>query len=110
MADCTVLRRKCAYDARVATLEDLEGTLQNLRARVTAVETSQTDFGSLASAIKAFGETQQMLADVLREFGGGMRAVADDSNLRIRQLETSAAEIKAAVAEIRALVVTVLER
>ncbi|EUA00915.1 hypothetical protein I546_6371 [Mycobacterium kansasii 732] len=48
----------------------------------------------MVEAIKAFGETQQLLADVLRGYAGEMRATADDSNQRIRSLETSTAEIK----------------
>lgn len=83
-----------AYDADVATPEDLDGVLANLRARVAAVEKSQADYDSMVDAIKAFGATQQLLADVLRGFGGEMRATADDSNQRIRSLEASAAEIR----------------
>ncbi|BCI85232.1 hypothetical protein PJI17_21665 [Mycobacterium kansasii] len=82
------------YDADVATPEDLDGVLANLKARVAAVERSQADYRSMVEAIKAFGETQQLLADVLRGYAGEMRATADDSNQRIRSLETSTAEIK----------------
>ncbi len=99
-----------AYDAWVATLEDLEGALENLRTRVTAVETSQTDYPAMASAIKAVGETQQLLADVLRGFGTGLRDTADDSNQRIRSLEASAAQITASVGEIKTLLAQALTR
>ncbi|KZS85635.1 hypothetical protein [Mycobacterium persicum] len=78
----------------MATPEDLDGVLANLKARVAAVERSQADYRSMVEAIKAFGETQQLLADVLRGYAGEMRATADDSNQRIRSLETSTAEIK----------------
>lgn len=78
----------------MATPEDLDGTLRNLKARVAAVEASQADYRTMSEAIKAFGETQQMLADVLRGFGSGMRSTADDTNQRIRSLEASTAEIK----------------
>ncbi|KZS63441.1 hypothetical protein [Mycobacterium ostraviense] len=78
----------------MATPEDLDGVLANLKARVAAVEKSQADYRSMVEAIKAFGETQQPLADVLRGYASEMRATADDSNQRIRSLETSLAEIK----------------
>ncbi|BBX76059.1 hypothetical protein H7H78_19870 [Mycobacterium shinjukuense] len=94
----------------MATLEDLEGALENLRTRVTAVETSQTDYPAMASAIKAVGETQQLLADVLRGFGTGLRDTADDSNQRIRSLEASAAQITASVGEIKTLLAQALTR
>ena len=83
--------------------DDLEGTLRNLKARVAAVEASQADYRAMIEAIKAFGDTQQLLADVLRDFGGGMRSTADDSNQRIRSLEAS-------VAEVRNLLVQLLDR
>ncbi len=83
-----------AYDAGVATQDDLDGTLQILKTRIAALEASKTDLHAISEAIKAFGDTQQMLADVLRGFGSGMRATADDSNQRIRSLEASVAEIK----------------
>jgi hypothetical protein len=57
----------------------------------------------MIEAIKAFGDTQQMLADVLRGFGTAMRSTADDSNQRIRSLEAS-------VAEVRNLLVQLLDR
>jgi len=78
----------------VSTPDDLDGTLRNLRARIAALEASQADLEAMSEAIKAFGSTQQMLADVLRGFGGGMRDTADDSNQRIRAVEASLAEIK----------------
>ncbi len=78
----------------MATPDDLDGTLQNLKARVAAVEASQADYRAMIEAIKAFGDTQQMLADVLRGFGGEIRTTADDSNQRIRSLEASTTEIK----------------
>lgn len=82
------------YDADVATAEDLDGVLANLKTRVAALERLQADFGSMVDAIKTFGQTQQLLADVLRGYGTEMRATADDSNQRIRSLEASASEIK----------------
>lgn len=78
----------------MATQDDLEATLQSLRARIAALEASDADLKAMSEAIKAFGDTQQMLADVLRGFGGGMRDTADDSNQRIRAIEASVAEIK----------------
>ncbi|GAB7143752.1 hypothetical protein [Mycobacterium riyadhense] len=82
----------------MATPEDLDGTLQSLRARIAALEASQADLHAMSEAIKAFGDTQQMLADVLRGFGGGIRTTVDDSNERIRSIEASAAEIKTLLA------------
>jgi ABC-type transporter Mla subunit MlaD len=78
----------------VATQADLERTLENLKARIAALGARKADYESLAAAITAFGDTQQMLADVLRGYGGEMRSTADDSNQRIRSLEASASEIK----------------
>lgn len=78
----------------MATQDDLDRTLQNLQARIAALEASEADLTAMSEAIKAFGDTQQMLADVLRGFGGGMRDTADDSNQRIRAIEASVTEIK----------------
>ena len=47
----------------------------------------------MIDAIKAFSDTQQMLADVLRSYATNMRATADDSNQRIRALEASTAAL-----------------
>lgn len=81
------------------TPEDLDNVLQNLKARVQALEASKADYHALVEAITAFGDTQQMLADVLRGFGSEMRSTAEDSNERIRALEASTAEIKTLMAK-----------
>jgi prefoldin subunit 5 len=73
--------------------QELDSVLANLNARVAAVERSQADYRSMTEAIKAFGDTQQLLADVLRSNISEMRATADDSNQRIRTLEASIATI-----------------
>ncbi|RUP06285.1 MAG: hypothetical protein EKK34_05305 [Mycobacterium sp.] len=75
------------------TPEDLDSVLANLSARVAAVERTQADYRSMTEAIKAFGDTQQLLADVLRSNISEMRSTADDSNQRIRALEASVATI-----------------
>ncbi|BBC68421.1 hypothetical protein NJB1907f44_19400 [Mycobacterium marinum] len=74
--------------------EALDSTLRDLKARIAALEASRTSYEEIVDAIKAFGQTQQMLADVLRAYGGDMRGTAEDSNERIRKLEASVAEIK----------------
>ncbi|WP_158018376.1 hypothetical protein [Mycobacterium basiliense] len=78
----------------MTTQESLNNALEDLKSRVAAVEKSQADYRSLVEAITAFGNTQQMLADVLRAYGGEVRATADDSNNRIRAIEASTLEIK----------------
>lgn len=75
------------------TQEELNSVIANLSARVAAVERSQADYRSMIDAIKAFGDTQQLLADVLRSNISEMRSTADDSNQRIRTLEASVATI-----------------
>lgn len=75
------------------TQEELNNVVANLSARVAAVERSQADYRSMIDAIKAFGDTQQLLADVLRSNISEMRSTADDSNQRIRTLEASVATI-----------------
>lgn len=75
------------------TPQELDSVLANLDARVAAVERSQADYRSMTEAIKAFGDTQQLLADVLRSNISEMRSTADDSNQRIRTLEASIATI-----------------
>jgi len=73
--------------------EELDSVLANLNARIAAVERSQADYSSMTEAIKAFGETQQLLADVLRSNITAMRTTADDTNQRIRTVEASIATI-----------------
>lgn len=73
--------------------EELDSALANLNARIAAVERSQADYRSMTEAIKAFGETQQLLADVLRSNITAMRTTADDTNQRIRTVEASIATI-----------------
>lgn len=75
------------------TQEELNSVIANLSARVAAVERSQADYRSMIDAIKAFGDTQQLLADVLRSNISEMRSTADDSNQRIRTLEASVTTI-----------------
>lgn len=47
----------------------------------------------MTEAIKAFGDTQHLLADVLRSSIAEIRTTADDTNKRIRAVEASIAAI-----------------
>jgi uncharacterized coiled-coil protein SlyX len=81
----------------VATLEDLE-------ARVAALEASQADYRAVLSAVNALGANQRDMALTLREHSEVLRehseALAElktglgDTNSRVRSLEDGVAEIK----------------
>ena len=80
--------------AHVATLEDLE-------ARIAALEAAQADYRAVLTAINALGANQrehsQRLAAVetgLAEFRAETRVGLADTNSRVRSLEEGQAEIK----------------
>jgi chromosome segregation ATPase len=81
----------------VATLEDLE-------ARVAALEASQADYRAVLSAVNALGANQGEMAMTLREVKGDvvefkgdvaeLKTRLGDTNSRVRSLEDGVAEIK----------------
>lgn len=85
------------YDEPVATLEDLE-------ARVAALEADRADYRAVLAAINALGTNQRELAGTIRELrttvgehGRRLESVeskVDDTNQIVRSLEESNAEIK----------------
>jgi uncharacterized coiled-coil protein SlyX len=81
----------------VAALEDLE-------ARVSALEASQADYRAVLSAVNALGANQREMAETLRDqskrLGGvesrltSLETKVDDTNARVRSLEDTTGEIK----------------
>jgi uncharacterized coiled-coil protein SlyX len=81
----------------VAALEDLE-------ARVSALEASQADYRAVLSAVNALGANQRELATnqrdmaaTLRDHGTRLSALevaTTDTNARVRSLEDTTGEIK----------------
>ena len=73
----------CRYDQEVATLEDLE-------ARVAALEASQADYRAVLAAVNALGANQREMAMTLTQHS---RDLADLKSGQ-RSLEENVAEIK----------------
>lgn len=73
----------CSYDHEVATLEDLE-------ARVAALEASQADYRAVLAAVNALGANQREMAMTLTQHS---RDLADLKSGQ-RSLEENVAEIK----------------
>ncbi len=81
----------------MAALEDLE-------ARVSALEASQADYRAVLSAVNALGANQREMAETFRDHGkrlGGvevrltsLETKMDDTNARVRSLEDTTGEIK----------------
>ena len=81
----------------MAALEDLE-------ARVTALEASQADYRAVLSAVNALGANQRELALNQREMAAtlvdhgkrldSLETKVDDTNARVRSLEDTTTEIK----------------
>jgi uncharacterized coiled-coil protein SlyX len=81
----------------VATLEDLE-------ARVAALEASQADYRAVLAAVNALGANQHEMAMTLREHSqilsehsevlAVLKTGLGDTNARVRSLENGVAEIK----------------
>ena len=90
----------------MAALEDLE-------ARVSALEASQADYRAVLAAVNALGANEREMAETLRDHGkrlGGvevrltsLETKLDDTNARVRSLEDTTGEIKE-------LLITALER
>ncbi|MDG5773748.1 hypothetical protein [Mycolicibacterium fortuitum] len=74
----------------MATLEDLE-------ARIAALEASQADYRAVLAAINALGANQRDHAERLSGVNSKVDHIAtksDDTNARVRSLEDGQAEIK----------------
>lgn len=74
----------------MATLEDLE-------ARIAALEASHADYRAVLAAINAVGANQREMALEQRDQGKRLSPVEsklDDTNTRVRSLEENVAEIK----------------
>ena len=79
-------------------------TLEDLEARVAALEASQADYRAVLAAVNALGANQRDAADTLRDHGRRLGTVEskvdvligkiDDTNARVRSLEDGQAEIK----------------
>ena len=78
--------------------------LDDLEARVSALEASQADYRAVLSAVNALGANQRDMAETLREHGKrldgvdarltSLEAAALDTNARVRSLEDTTGEIK----------------
>lgn len=79
-------------------------TLDDLEARVAALEASQADYRAVLAAVNALGASQREMAETLRDHGrrlGGVESSltsletkVDDTNARVRSLEDATGEIK----------------
>lgn len=88
-------------------------TLDDLEARVAALEASQADYRAVLAAVNALGANQRELSETLREHGRRLAGVeahltsvettVGDTNARVRSLEDTSSEI-------RDLLVTALKR
>lgn len=78
--------------------------MDDLEARVAALEASQADYRAVLAAVNALGANQQELAtnqrtmaDTLRDHGNRLSALevsTTDTNARVRSLEDTTVEIK----------------
>lgn len=78
--------------------------LDDLEARVSALEASQADYRAVLSAVNALGANQRELAtnqrstaETLRDHGNRLSALevsTSDTNTRVRSLEDTTVEIK----------------
>ena len=75
------------YAGRVATLEDLE-------ARVAALEAAQADYRAVLAAVNALGMSQREHSQRLAAVESEVRTGFANTNARIRSLEDGQAEIK----------------
>lgn len=82
----------------------MAATLEELEARVTALEARDVDYRSVLQAVNALGANQREQAQTLREHSetlrdhgqrlGRVESKLDDTNARVRSLEDGQAEIK----------------
>jgi uncharacterized coiled-coil protein SlyX len=72
-------------------------TLEELEARVAALEANQADYRAVLAAVNALGTNQRETALTVRELTatvGRLDAKTDDTNTRVRSVEDNVAEIK----------------
>jgi uncharacterized coiled-coil protein SlyX len=72
-------------------------TLEELEARVAALEANQADYRVVLAAVNALGTNQRETALTVRELTatvGRLDAKTDDTNTRVRSVEDNVAEIK----------------
>lgn len=79
-------------------------TLEELEARVAALEANQVDYRAVLAAVNPLGANQREIADELRDHGRRLGTVeskvdalagkVDDTNACVRSLEEGQAEIK----------------
>jgi len=78
--------------------------LEDLEARVAALEASQADYRAVLAAVSALGANQREMAETLRDHTRRLSGVevqltsvetkVDDTNARVRSLEDTTIEIK----------------
>jgi uncharacterized coiled-coil protein SlyX len=78
--------------------------LEDLEARVAALEASQADYRAVLAAVNALGANQSEMAETLRDHTRRLSGVEvrltsvetkmDDTNARVRSLEETTSEIK----------------
>lgn len=79
-------------------------TLEELEARVAALEANQADYRAVLAAVNALGANQRELGTTLRDLStkasdhisrlDRLEDKVDDTNVRVRSLEEGQAEIK----------------
>ena len=69
-------------------------TLEELEARVAALEAGQTDYRAVLAAINALGVNHREHSERLSAVEGEVRALRGDTNTRFRSLEENVAEMK----------------
>jgi septal ring factor EnvC (AmiA/AmiB activator) len=96
----------CSYDHEVATLEDLE-------ARVAALEASHADYRAVLAAVNVLGANQREMAMTLTEHSRDLAELKGDlAELKGGQneLTTGQRSLEENVAEIKDLLVRALDR
>jgi hypothetical protein len=78
--------------------------LEDLEARVAALEASQADYRAVLAAVNALGSNQREMAETMRDHTKRLSGVdrrltsvettMDDTNARVRSLEDTTIEIK----------------
>jgi hypothetical protein len=72
-------------------------TLEELAARVAALEATQADYRAVLAAVNALGANQRDLATTVRDLSGTVArldAQGGDTNARVRSLEDNVADVK----------------
>lgn len=71
--------------------------MEDLEARIAALEASQADYRAVLAAVNALSANQREMADTLRDHGDRLvsfESKLDDTNSRVRSLEDTTGEIK----------------